>query len=124
MRPPYAEQPMNGFSSILTALGVEHIHLAYHYVDADDLDGYSSLLDATVQVNIPDLFQARTRHEPRKFLAVGRRVVVLGKVHTEGPTMAVEFADVFTLSNEALILRQHRYLFAGNISSQKEESVR
>lgn len=33
-------------SRVVTDSGVDHVRLAYHYLDAGDLDGYGSLLHA------------------------------------------------------------------------------
>ena len=114
-------------SASVTAAGVDHVRLSYHYLDAGDLDGYGSLLDEQAQLRRPDappghgraqvvrlqkiLAGPMTRHEVVKVVAEGDTIAVTGRFTPPERDTAVEFADVFTLSDEGLLLSQHRYYF-------------
>ncbi|MER5431207.1 nuclear transport factor 2 family protein [Streptomyces sp. NPDC002588] len=121
------------YSEILTALGVDHIRLAYHYADIGDVDGYDSLLDTDVEIDAAgflhgsgraqvldrakQLVPRQNRHHIHDIIADRHRVVVVGTACTRQPEATVEFADVFTLSRDALILRQRRYLAVNESST-------
>ncbi len=118
-------------SPALTAAGITHVMLAYHYRDAGDLDGYSSLLEEKIEWSEPgapschnreEVLRAETavrgphgRHELCRVVAEGDTVVVIGRFFVpEGNTAeddaaGVDFVDVFTLSDAALILGCRTY---------------
>lgn len=118
----------------LTAAGVKHVMLTYHYRDVGDIDGYASLLDKDVALDQPsapscrgraEVLKAHTamatpysRHELVKVVAEGNTVVVIGRMVLSTPTpdprpgRGVDFADVFTLSDESLVLGCRRYYCA------------
>jgi hypothetical protein len=114
------------FTAALTALGVDHIRLAYHYADTCDIDGYGSLLDPDAEIDAPGFLHGRdrtgvldcaaqlvtgqNRHHVHDIIADRHRVAVVGTAYTRHQQAPVEFADVFALSRNALILRQRRYL--------------
>ncbi|WP_327379045.1 nuclear transport factor 2 family protein (plasmid) [Streptomyces sp. NBC_01216] len=117
---------MNAFSEALTALGTDHIRLAYHYADVGDADAYGSLLDTDVDIEAPGFLYGRgraevqqqaarlvpgqTRHQIHLVIADQRSIVVVGTARTGHSAATTEFTDVFILSRDALILRQRRYL--------------
>lgn len=111
-------------SSELTKAGADHVRLAYHYLDLGDFDAYASLLHEDVQVRgVADhpahgrsdaALQARAQrdpgahHELYKLIADGDSIVAVGGYHQgEAP---LEFADVFTLADNGLLLSHRRYL--------------
>ena len=122
-------------SASITAAGVDHVRLSYHYLDSGDLDGYGSLLDEHMRVCCPgsppgdgraQVLRMRTapsnppgRHEVHKVVAEGHSVVVTGRFTPTasdpdgraGPPAPVDFADFFTLTNEGLLLTQRRYYY-------------
>ncbi|MFI8104835.1 nuclear transport factor 2 family protein [Streptomyces sp. NPDC086023] len=109
-------------SRIVTAAGVDHVRLSYHYLDSGDLDGYGSLLHEQVELDRPDAPSGHgraevvrlhrdglvpaARHLIHRIVAEGDRVVVMGS------TGRSEFVDVFTLSAEAMLRGCRRYYFA------------
>lgn len=120
-------------SGAVTAAGVTHVLLSYHYLDTGDIDGYGSLLDEHAHVSRPDVAvgQGRTqvvglhadiagppaRHHIYKVIADGDAVVATGRF-TAPPTRGgraavdVEFVDVFTLSGKGMLLGYRRFYFA------------
>jgi hypothetical protein len=121
-------------STALTAAGITHAMLTYRYRDAGDLDGYGSLLDEGVEVAEPGAPRCRGRgevlrseagaagrrgrHRLRRVVAEGDTIVVVGRLSApdggtaeDGPE-GVDFVDVFTLSDAALILDCRRYYHA------------
>jgi ketosteroid isomerase-like protein len=124
-------------TSVLTAVAIEHVLLSYSYLDEGDVDGYGSLLADDVQVHRPDTPDAHGRqealtliaavagppgrHELYKIVASGDCVVATGRF--TGPSAAsypgrpdgqvdVDFADLFTISEQGLLLGQRRYYYA------------
>ncbi len=120
----------------VTAAGVDHVRLWYHYLDARDFDAYGSLLDDNAQVHRPDAPPgygrqqvmerqaelARSTAGPHiyKIVAAEDAVAVMGR-YTPAPESApgrdaadgdVEFADFFTLTDKGLLLTCRRYYFA------------
>ncbi|MFJ5548072.1 nuclear transport factor 2 family protein [Streptomyces sp. NPDC093225] len=111
-------------SRVVTDSGVDHVRLAYHYLDTGDLDGYGSLLD-------PDVFDGGTgdpdvdvdadaealaaglerpgppgvRHQITRIMAEGDCVVAIGRVAPQQR----DFVDVFTLSAEGMLRGRRRY---------------
>ncbi|HZP52881.1 nuclear transport factor 2 family protein [Actinocrinis sp.] len=119
-------------SASVTAAGIDHVRLSYHYLDSGDIDGYGSLLDDDAQLRWPEAPLGRgraqvlslqkglagppSRHEIRKVVASGDTVVVTGRYTPSrsgrgGKAAAVEFADLFTLSDKGMLLTHHRYYF-------------
>jgi len=110
-------------SSSLADAGADHVRMAYHYVDAGDFDSYGSLLHEDVQVRglagrpahgRADAMQLargtrKGRHELYKLIADGDSVVAVGRHRSAGPA-AVEFADVFTLADNGLLLCHRRFV--------------
>lgn len=121
-------------STAVTAAGITHVMLTYRYRDVGDLDGYGSLLDERTEFTEPgaagcqgrgevlraaaDSTGRRGRHELRRVVAEGDTVVVVGRLSApegktvEGGANGVDFVDVFTLSDAALILHCRRYYHA------------
>lgn len=109
------------------ATGIDHVRLLYHYLDAGDLDGCGSLLDADVRIWSPgapvghghaeviglqrELAGAFARHETRRIVAAGDAIAVAGRLVRRAGAETVEFADFFTVSAEGMLLTQHRYYF-------------
>ncbi|KQX54739.1 hypothetical protein ASE09_32240 [Streptomyces sp. Root66D1] len=104
---------------MVTAAGVDHVRLAYHYLDDGDVDGFGSLLHEDVELRRPDAppGQGRAevlrmhreglvppaRHTLDRIVAEGDSVVVMGRVGE------LPFVDVFTLSPEAMLRGCRRY---------------
>ena len=117
-------------SPAVTAAGVDHVRLSYHYIDSGDIDGLGSLLDERASVERPDapdgrgrsevlrvhgeLAGAGVRHRISRVVAQGDCVAVLGRFsRSAGPREAeVEFADFFTISPEGMLLSCRRFYFA------------
>jgi ketosteroid isomerase-like protein len=111
----------------VTAAGVDHVRLSYHYLDNGDLDAYGSLLDENAQLSRPDgppghgreqilehqaeLAWSAAEHHIYKIIAAGDAVAVMGRVRA-GRARDVEFADFFTLTDKGLLLTCRRYYFA------------
>lgn len=121
-------------SGAVTAAGIDHVRLSYHYLDVGDIDGYGSLLADDIQVARPDaplragreavlslhqdaLVEPGTHHI-EKIVAEGRSVVVTGRLtplgasRTDGPAPDLEFVDWFTLTDDSMLLGYRRYYFA------------
>ncbi|GAA4238661.1 hypothetical protein GCM10022254_55510 [Actinomadura meridiana] len=112
---------------IRAALGVENLVLSYHYLNLRDPDGYASLLDELVVVNVPGqgLVQGRTpllRHlttfiDPRVHHHIDRiltdgggAAAVIGRLTSgNGET---GFVDIVELSDECLLTSLSRYVSA------------
>ena len=106
-------------STATTSCGIDHVRLVYSYLDAGEFDGYASLLDEHVQLHgvwaasasgrqqAVDAARAATnpaaRHELYKIIAAADSVVVTGRYQ------GLDFADVFTISEDALVLCQRRF---------------
>jgi SnoaL-like protein len=121
-------------SAAATAAGVDHVLLAYRYLDEGDVDAYGSLFDENAQVSRPDaprghgrrqlldlhaeLCGPPARHHIYKVIAEGDMVAVMGRLTLpSGPALdrdpcTVDFADFFTLSDEGLLLGYRRFYFA------------
>lgn len=119
-------------SPAVTATGIDHVRLAYDYLDSDDVDGYGSLLDENVSLDRPDIPPARGRaevirmhldrvvprahHRIERIVAEGDSVVAVGRLSQESGARSydrrgVGFVDVFTLSDEGMLLGCRRYYF-------------
>ncbi|HWO58789.1 MAG TPA: nuclear transport factor 2 family protein [Umezawaea sp.] len=115
-------------SAASVAAGVDHVRLSYFYQDAGDLDAYASLLHEDVQLNQPGnstghgraeavkLLDVAGRHELYKVVAEGDCVVAVGRYSS--PTAPrrhglaeFDFADFFTLSDDALLLSRRRFYY-------------
>jgi hypothetical protein len=123
-------QPLSP-SPAVTAVGIKHVMLTYHYRDVGDIEGYASLLDRDVEFKLSDcphrhgrvevvkaqaaLATPYARHELFKVVAEGDTVVVLGRmvgsagVQGQSVPGGVDFADIFTLSDDSLVLGCRRY---------------
>ncbi|MEU9246878.1 nuclear transport factor 2 family protein [Streptomyces shenzhenensis] len=119
--------------SLITAAGVKHVLLTYHYLDIGDIDGYASLTEQDVTLDHPDAPPRRgrdavlsalagqatllRRHELDTVIADEERVVVLGRVARQAGeagqpvSHSVEFADVFSLSGQSLVRGCRRYYY-------------
>jgi hypothetical protein len=114
-------------SAVATAAGVDHVRLSYHYLDIGDIDAYGSLLDEHVQVRRPDLAQGRgraevlrthaqvagppARHQIFKVIAEGDGVAVTGRYTRPAGKTDLDFVDVFTLTDEGMLLGYRRFYF-------------
>lgn len=95
-------------SRVVTDSGVDHVRLAYHYLDAGDLDGYGSLLHAGTPLGA-DLERSGSagarRHHITRIVAEGDCVIAMGRLAPQQR----EFVDVFTLSAEGMLRGCRRY---------------
>ncbi|MDB1090207.1 nuclear transport factor 2 family protein [Streptomyces sp. ACA25] len=131
-------------SSAITAVGVDHVRLSYHYLDSGDLEGYGSLLDENMQMKRPDAPPGRgraevlrgqvaanrspLRHHIFKIVADGDSVVAMGHLTARAdrrgepaagpsdcfpadPSEGLAFVDVFTLSDEGMLLGCRRFYY-------------
>lgn len=119
-------------SASVTAAGIDHVRLSYHYLDSGDIDGYGSLLDDDTQLRWPEAPVGRgqaqvlglqkslagppSMHEIRKVIAFGDTVVAIRRYTppapgSRGKAATVEFADFFTLNDKGMLLTHHRYYF-------------
>lgn len=113
--------------STRTGIGIDHIRLSYHYLDAGAMEEYGSLLTDTAQLRRPGSppaygrgqvvrLQAATlagsgRHTLSRVFGEGDDITVVGRyTPLDNPAAGTDFVDVFTLSDEALILGQRRFL--------------
>lgn len=113
-------------SAATTAAAVDHVRLAYLYLDAGDLDAYASLVHEDAQFRRPDAPDARGRvevlamlavcvraggsHELFKVVADGDCIAVVGH-HTSSDGADVEFADFFTIADDGLLLGCRRFYY-------------
>lgn len=83
---------------MVTDSGVDHVRLAYHYLDSGDLDGYGSLLHAGL-LGVAELERPAigARHHITRIVADGDCVVAMGRVAPQQR----EFVDVFTSPRRA-----------------------
>ncbi|MEV6874253.1 nuclear transport factor 2 family protein [Amycolatopsis sp. NPDC051128] len=110
------------------AVGLEHVRLSYDYLNRGDTDGYASLLDTAVRLDQPGQEPIRGRRAAERLAAVrqlrgtgehivhdvfasGGRVAATGRFVGEyrGSAIEVDFADIFTLSNDGLLVEQKCY---------------
>ncbi len=111
-------------STATTAAGTDHVRLSYLYLDAGDLDAYASLLDEAIQLTDPEFPPTRGRteatrraadtdgsHQLVRIVAEGDCVVAVGRYTARNtvPPRIYDFADLFTLSAEALLLTRRRF---------------
>lgn len=120
-------------SAALTAAGVDHVRLSYHYLDSHDVEGYLSLLSEKVQIRYPGAVFMRGHEQAASFhraqsrmqgthtlyqvfgqashvVAIGRLVRAPSLCTVRGEPTDVDFADVFVLDADGLILEQRRFL--------------
>ena len=114
------------FTEIVSAVGADHVRLAYGYLDRGDADGYASLLDAGAVLEEPGRepvcgrqavavarrARGHGQHDVRAVFAAGRRVAAIGRFRPAGRGRAVDFADVYTLSEHGLLVTLRCYYFA------------
>jgi ketosteroid isomerase-like protein len=120
-------------SSAITAVGVDHVQLSYHYLDTGDIDGYGSLLHENAHVERPDAERRRGRaevlrlhteiagppgrHRIHKIIANGDSIAAVGHFSGPPPTphsdaeLDVDFVDVFELSDDGLLMGYRRFYF-------------
>jgi ketosteroid isomerase-like protein len=98
-------------SSLITDSGVDHVRLAYHYLDTGDLDGFSSLLDEDARLESP---APGCRHHIERIVASGDCVVAIGRLTPQ----QVDFVDVFTLSAEGMLRSRRRYAAHPRVSTR------
>jgi ketosteroid isomerase-like protein len=116
-------------SAAVTAVGVDHVRLSYHYLDIGDAEGYGSLLDDDIELRHPgsprgfgraEVLRAydaagrppgrRDVHRIHRIVAEGDHVVALGRlIRRPGLREDLDFADHFTLSPEGMLLSCRRY---------------
>ncbi|MDG9718415.1 nuclear transport factor 2 family protein [Streptomyces sp. DH24] len=93
-------------SRVVTESGVDHVRLAYEYLDAGDVDGYGSLLDTdALGTGLERCRPPGIRHLITRIVADGYCVVVMGRLAPQHR----EFVDVFTLSAEGMLRSCRRY---------------
>ncbi|MFI5761710.1 nuclear transport factor 2 family protein [Streptomyces sp. NPDC051563] len=96
-------------SPVITDSGVDHVRLAYHYLDSGDLDGYGSLLHAgSLGAELEAPGGAGARHHITRIVAEGDCVVAMGRLAPQQR----DFVDVFTLSDEGMLRACRRYYSA------------
>ncbi|ADJ46574.1 hypothetical protein AMES_4749 [Amycolatopsis mediterranei S699] len=120
-------------SAATTPCGVDHVRLLYRYLDTGEFDGYASLLDENVQIRGVGAAPAYGReaaaeaaraappalHELYKIIAAADSVVVTGRRLARDPGTGraeFDFADVFTLSDDALVLSQRRFHYLAELA--------
>jgi hypothetical protein len=114
-------------SSPVTAVGIDHVCLSYHYLDQGDIDSYLSLLHADMSLYLPSeqeihgreqigAFRARSEpcageHLIHEVMGCGDRVVAAGRYVSHKTGEGVDFTEIFCLSQEGLLRSQKRYYF-------------
>lgn len=120
-------------SDLVTAAAVDHVRLSYVYLDEGNIDGYASLVEDDIQVKRPDTPDAHGRaevldlmtslvnfpgrHELYKVIGSGDCVAAIGRyVGTAAfgqpaQWLDVDFVDVFTISDNSLLLGHRRYYY-------------
>jgi SnoaL-like domain len=109
------------------AAGVDHVRLAYQYLDHGDADGYESLLDAGAVLEEPGRervcgrmavagarrqLRGRGEHDVHDVFAHEGRVAAIGRFRPLGrDDDAVGFADIYTLSEHGLLVSQRSFYF-------------
>ncbi len=130
----YSEDGDRPRDAAVTAAGIDHVRLWYHYLDTGDLDACGSLLDENAQLSRPDappshgrdqvvqrqaeLSSCKGGHRIYKIVATEETVAVMGSYAPPpgaAPSRAgveeIEFADFFTLTDKGLLLTCRRYYF-------------
>ncbi|MFI9005980.1 nuclear transport factor 2 family protein [Actinosynnema sp. NPDC053489] len=111
-------------SDAVTAVGVDHVRLSYLYADEGDLEGLESLLHEQPQFRAVGPLSPPPRSEVLEVLAPTRgprgthrllRVIADGDCiaavgrFTAAPATEVEFADIFTIADDGLLLGCRRF---------------
>lgn len=111
---------VGGYTTGVAAVGVDHVRLSYEYLDCGDADGYESLLDPGFVRDEPvrghgavRRMRGRGRHDVHDVFAADGRVAAIGRFRGESAAEGaeVDFADVFTLSEHGLLVRQRCFYF-------------
>lgn len=118
-------------NATVTSLGVDHVRLSYLYLDEGDLDGLLSLLTNKVLIKWPHTPTIRSREEAGRILRDPRTprgrhclyqvfgqagsVAAVGRFNplheeTDRGVPGVDFVDIFTLSEQGLIMGQRRFI--------------
>lgn len=97
----------------LAAAAVDHVRLSYHYLDADDRDGYDSLFHPDAVVSCPAGGKRRGTHSALQLVAAGNYVAAIGHFDGRLPArhLGVDFADIFTVTEHGLIITKASYYF-------------
>ncbi|WP_367127270.1 nuclear transport factor 2 family protein [Saccharothrix sp. HUAS TT1] len=111
-------------SDTITAVGVDHVRLSYLYADDGDLEGLESLVHCAAQgeplratpaggrSEVLDVLAPaegpRGRHHLLRVIADGDCIAAVGRF-TAAPAPAVEFADIFTIAADGLLLGCRRF---------------
>lgn len=109
----------------VTAAGIDHVRLSYHYLDQGDADGYASLLDSAAVLDEPGHARVHGRaavaesrclrwcgaHDLHAVFAADGRVAAVGRFNRDGDGVDVDFADIITLSEHGLLMTQRCYYF-------------
>lgn len=119
-------------ASPVAAVGIDHVRLAYHYLDTGDIDAYGSLLAEHALMYQPESPPCHGRaeilrlqasspgppagHQIYKIFAADDAVAVTGRRtprpgHDGVDRAGVDFADIFTLTDEGLLLACRRYYY-------------
>jgi hypothetical protein len=116
-----------GYAAAVEAAGVDHVRLGYQYLDHGDADGYESLLDAGAVLEEPGRdrvcgrmavagarrqLRGRGEHDVHDVFARQGRVAAIGRFRPPGRVGdAVDFADIYTLSEHGLLVSQRSFYF-------------
>lgn len=108
-------------TSLVAAVGAEHVRLMYHYLDRGDLDACGSLLDEQVRFELPGRAAVHGRnavdrvrrallgdglpHHIERLLVRDASVVAVGRHAPLGQREPIHFVDVLTLSPHAMVRR-------------------
>jgi len=110
----------------VTAAGIDHVRLSYHYLDQGDTDGYASLLDSAAVLDEPGHARVHGRvavaesrrlrwcgaHHLDAVFAADGQVAAVGRFNRGGSDgVDVDFADIITLSQHGLLVTQRCYYF-------------
>jgi hypothetical protein len=117
---------VGGYTAGVAAFGVDHVRLSYEYLDSGDADGYASLLDPGAVLDEPGRAPVRGRgavaalrrergygeHDVHDVFAADGRVAAVGRFRGVNSAEDVDFADIFTLSEHGLLVRQRCFYYA------------
>jgi ketosteroid isomerase-like protein len=109
------------------AAALDHARLSYHYLDTGDTDGFASLFEADAVLRSPGMPPARGRdelerrvagsrrseHTLHRVFASGNQIATIGRFSGQTPSrdVDVEFADIFTVSENGLLVSKATYFF-------------
>ena len=104
------------------AAALDHVRLSYHYLDAGDIDGYSSLFEEEVVLKVPGFppmqgraalerygSTVRHRHAVHDVFGSDRRLAVVGRLDDPSGAGSTDFVDVFAVSDRALLVARRCY---------------